>query len=224
MEALRGRLRAIADRVPDGARLADIGTDHAYLPIALVQSGRCPGAVACDIREKPLAAARRNVERAGLSDKISLRLGDGLAPLSPGEWDVAVIAGMGGDVISGILARAAGQVDGLLLLQPMTSPEVLRRALCAQGFQLLDERGVDERGKLYTLLTARYDGVVRDCPPLAAFVGGLRPDRPDDRRYLEKTRRRLRDAAAELRDAPGQEPAAASTAALVRELTAYLEG
>ncbi len=101
---LSKRLATIAALVPPGGRLADIGTDHAYLPVYLVTEGIVPSAVAGEVNEGPFRAAGEALARVGLADRISLRFGDGLAVLAPGEADTAVIAGMGGQTIVDILA------------------------------------------------------------------------------------------------------------------------
>ena len=125
--ALQPRLRAIADLVPAGSRLADIGTDHGYIPIDLLLDGRISAAIATDIGALPLDHARRTARCCGLTEGIDFRLGDGLAPLAPGEADVIVIAGMGGDSVAAILSAAPWAREGpLLLLQPMSKAEVLR--------------------------------------------------------------------------------------------------
>lgn len=226
MQALTARLAAIAGRIPPGATVADIGTDHGLLPIALVTSGRCEHAIACDIREKPLAAARRNVAAAGLTENIELRLGDGLAALKAEEADCIVIAGMGGDVIAGILARAPWVQDRRyrLLLQPMTSAEVLRRYLCEAGFQIESESAVFDRGRYYTVLSAIFAGNAAPCDELFAFCGRLDPKRNEDRAYLQKVRKRLEDCARDLENAPGREAVASTYDSLARRVAALLEG
>ncbi|MGQ9558791.1 MAG: class I SAM-dependent methyltransferase, partial [Desulfurispora sp.] len=100
---LSARLSAIAGLIPAGSVVVDVGTDHARLPVYLVRSGRCPRALATEINRQPWQRARAAVAEAGLSDRIAVRLGDGLAPLRPGEADVAVLAGMGGGPIGRIL-------------------------------------------------------------------------------------------------------------------------
>ena len=100
------RLEAIASRVRRGCRLADIGTDHAYLPIYLMQRGICERVIAVDINESPLAVAAQNINKANLQDKIALRLGSGLSVLAPDEVDDIVIAGMGGVLFANLLADA----------------------------------------------------------------------------------------------------------------------
>ena len=119
---LTPRLRALAALVPDGAVLADIGTDHAILPVSLLMAGRIPRAIASDIRSGPLDSARRTAERFAMQNRVSLRLGAGLETVAPFEADTVAIAGMGGETIAEILQAApwTRQGDTLLLLQPMT--------------------------------------------------------------------------------------------------------
>ena len=94
---LSKRLETVASFVPKGSNIADIGTDHGYVPIYLVREGQAEHAVAMDVRKGPLERARAHVEAAGLGSRIDVRLSDGLAGLKPGEADCVVIAGMGGD-------------------------------------------------------------------------------------------------------------------------------
>ena len=103
---LSERLQALADLVPPGSRLADIGTDHAYLPVALVLSGKCPRAVVSDLREMPLENARQAIRRYHLEDRIVACLSDGLDEIAPDWAQDIIIAGMGGELIAAILARA----------------------------------------------------------------------------------------------------------------------
>ena len=124
--ALQPRLQAIAGLVAAGTRLVDVGTDHGYLPVYLLQEGVIPAAIATDIGQAPLDHARRTAAAYGLSKRLSFRLCDGLAAVSPEEVDTVVIAGMGGETIAAILDAVpwAGEKD--LLLQPMTRAELLR--------------------------------------------------------------------------------------------------
>lgn len=120
------RLAAIAALVPDGARLADVGTDHALLPIRLLLDGKIQRAVATDIRPGPLSRARENAYAAGVQD-LSCVLCDGLTGISPDSVDTVVIAGMGGENIAAILRAAPWACrNALCILQPMSRPEELR--------------------------------------------------------------------------------------------------
>ena len=136
------RLQAIAGLVPRGSRcLADIGTDHGYIPAALLRIKKIDQAIAVDISEGPLARARRTAERYGLEERVDFRLGDGLSVLAPGDADVIVIAGMGGDTIVDILSAAPWSLYGpLLLLQPMSRAELLRKWLWKRGARLCSEQ------------------------------------------------------------------------------------
>ena len=154
------RLSAVAALVRSGSRLADIGTDHAYLPVHLVEAGVCPSAIASDIGAGPLDAARRTVTENGLTSKIALRLGNGLATVSAEEVEDIAIAGMGGETIVMILEAAPWVKDTRLrlILQPMTRAEDLRRWLLSNGFAILEEHLIIDGRHLYPVLAAEYTG------------------------------------------------------------------
>ena len=172
MNRLDKRLACVAAMVRPGSRLADIGTDHAYLPVWLVERGICPSAIASDIGQGPLDSARRTVETAGLSSQIPCRLGDGLSTVQPGEVEDIAIAGMGGETIAAILESAPWVKDEhiRLILQPMTRAEDLRRWLLGNGFAIRQERLVRDKHHLYPVMAAVYTGVpVEDA--LACYAG-----------------------------------------------------
>ncbi len=133
------RLSLCASFVRQGARLADIGTDHAYLPVWLCRNGVCPSAIAADINPEPLSRGQLTVEEAGLSDRITTRLSDGLSEISAGEADDIVIAGMGGELIAKIIGSCAfsRDKDKRWILQPMTKSEILIEWLCDNGYSIL---------------------------------------------------------------------------------------
>lgn len=220
------RLRAIADLVPGDCRcLADVGTDHGYLPAALLREGRVERAVAADVGALPLEHARRTARSCGLSERMDFRLGDGLEVLSPGEADVIVIAGMGGDTITGILAAAPWSRDGpLLLLQPMSRAQELRRWLPAHGYAVRAERLVQDRGVLYPILTAA-GGEMAPASEAQAWGGFLLEGDPLWGLYLSDRVLRLRRAAAGL--ARARDPALAekrdSLLAVIGQLEAKRE-
>ena len=137
-----------------GSVLADIGTDHAYIPICLVQSGRIKGAVAMDINRGPLKRAEENIREHGLEDRIHTRLSDGFEALEPGEADCAVIAGMGGGLSVRIL-KEGGSVIGTLkecILQPQSEIEKVRAFLLEEGFLFIQENMVIDDGKYYPMM------------------------------------------------------------------------
>lgn len=169
------RLQAVAAFVRPGSRLADVGTDHALLPCALVATGHCPGAIATDIRRGPTEAARRSVVSAGLSDRIDVRLGDGLSTVRAEEVEDIVIAGMGGETIAAILEAASWIHDPRyrLILQPMTRAERLRRYLFEDGFAILEESPVKDGHHHYTVLCVEYTGNRYTPDEAACYVGRL---------------------------------------------------
>ena len=153
---LTPRLQLLADWVPPGAKLADVGTDHAYLPVWLLLHGRVECAIASDLRRGPLERARQTGNAWQVHD-LDLRLGDGLTGIRPEEADTIVIAGMGGEHIAAILAAAPWTRDGrhTLLLQPMTHAEDLRGFLADRGYAIVREALVRDRGTLYPVMEVR---------------------------------------------------------------------
>lgn len=136
----------------NGARVvADIGCDHGRLSCALVQTGAAKQCVAIDISADSLEKARRLAERIGVSGRVETRLGDGLAPLAPGEADALAILGMGGTLMTRILDAAETPLNGarLCVLQPMRAAEDIRRWLFERNYPILDDRVVQESGRLY---------------------------------------------------------------------------
>lgn len=151
---LSKRLQAVADLVTAGYITADIGTDHAYIPIYLVGEGRIPGAIASDVNEGPLERARAHVAENGLEDRIDLRISDGFSAIHPGEARSAVIAGMGGGLVMRIL-REGGETARRLsecVLQPQSEIEKVRTFLNQEGFLFTDEVMVEEEGKFYLVM------------------------------------------------------------------------
>lgn len=151
------RLARIASFVPSGARVVDIGTDHALLPIHLLQSGISPRVIGVENADGPLHAARQAVAAAGLGDVCDVRAGDGFGPIAPGEADTAVIAGVGGQTIAGVLENApAGVLERInrLILQPMNRAASLRAWLYGHGWHVVGEELVDESGRLYEVVVA----------------------------------------------------------------------
>ena len=167
------RLLSALPFVREGSFLADVGTDHAYLPLYLCLTGKIRGAVAADVREGPLKSAQTNIKAYGLEDKISTCLSDGLQKLAPFAPEDISIFGMGGELIASILSAVPWTKDESLrfLLQPMTKTELLRAYLDAEGFRVLDETLTEDDGRIYQTLAVAYDGKVRTHSPLALLVG-----------------------------------------------------
>lgn len=192
MPVLSERLKKIAQFIRKGDRVADIGTDHAYLPIYLRESGLCPFVIASDIRVSPLNSAMKNVKKAG-ADGIDFRLCDGLLGIEKDEIDTVVIAGMGGECIAGILgccpwAKNSGKH---FVLQPMNSPEELRKFLCLSGYTIENECAVFDAGRIYTVMDVY---AVPDKETRSAsyyYTGKLNPKNERDREFLEKQYIRL---------------------------------
>jgi tRNA (adenine22-N1)-methyltransferase len=163
----RARLSAIVEMVPNGVTVADIGTDHAYLPVELILQNKVPFAVAGDVHEGPYQAAQATVQQAGLSEQISVRLGDGLAVLGAGEVNTVILAGMGGSTMVAILAASptvTAQLK-LLILQPMSGAALLRQWLVAEGWDFDAETLVKEEGRIYEIIRVRNRGLDRAEQP-----------------------------------------------------------
>lgn len=158
--ALDPRLRSAASFVRRGSVVADIGSDHGYLPIYLVGRGTCLRAIASDIRDGPVARAKRNVLRSGTADRISVVKSDGLKEIRPEENGVTdiCICGMGGETIAGIIEESGyPRKQGVrLILQPMTKAAELREYLISSGFSIIDEDLSESRGHIYTVMLAEH--------------------------------------------------------------------
>lgn len=154
---LGNRLQTIADTVEKCNVLADIGTDHGYIPIYCIQNKICHKAIACDINSGPLLAAERNIAENSLSDLIQTRLSNGLEALAPNEADTIVIAGMGGFLIRDILISGKSKIseNTRLVLQPMVAVPELREFLCSDGFCITEEKLAREGNKFYNILSVK---------------------------------------------------------------------
>ncbi len=191
MSTLSLRLKTIASLVPPGARVCDVGTDHARLPIYLKQNNIAKTVIATDLNEKPLKNAQTNIEQSGVRG-ISLRLCDGLSAVTADEADTVIIAGIGGEVISGILKNCDWiKNKGVsLILQPTTSPEVLRRFLTQNGFEIVIETPVFENKKIYSVITAKYTANKAVYPDSYYYIGEI-PKTDDGIVYIKKQQRRI---------------------------------
>lgn len=189
LKKLDVRLQAVADFVPSQSRLVDVGTDHAALPVHLVQKGTVPFAIASDVNKGPLEHAAQTVAEASLIDQISLRLSDGLAEIGQDEVDCVVMAGMGGILISQLIEKAPWLKDPqkTLVLQPMTDAPLLRGFLAKEGYGIVAEKGVVHKTHAYTVIKAVYDGKSRTPDLFEIYVGKLAEKLQDgERGFLKK--------------------------------------
>ncbi|WP_333649582.1 tRNA (adenine(22)-N(1))-methyltransferase [Lacrimispora sp.] len=161
---LSKRLDTIASFVPEGSRVADIGTDHGYIPIHLVQEGKAKHAIAMDVREGPLLRAHAHIREAGLEGRIEVRLSDGLLKLEEQEADCVVIAGMGGELMIHILEegkRLWNQIP-YWVLSPHSEIDKVRKFLLEQEFFPEQETMIEEEGKYYTVMGVSRRGTDRE--------------------------------------------------------------
>ena len=204
MPALSLRLSAIADFVKDKAAVCDVGTDHGYLAIHLIKSSKACRVLATDINQKPLLNAQKNIEKSGVLG-IELRLCDGLLGVKRGEADTFVIAGMGGEVIAGIIEKGANITqndDTTLILQPTTSPDFLRRFLCENGYEILREKAVFENGKLYSVMLVKFTGKKADFSEEYYYIGELKPNDEISLKYIKKQLNRCLNCVEKLENIP----------------------
>ena len=221
---LQPRLRMLADLVPPGARLADIGTDHGYVPAALLLEERIPSAIASDIAEEPLRHARRTAEEYGIGAGISFRLTPGLEGYRSGEADCYLIAGMGGETIAHILEAAPWlkKEAALLILQPQTKQEELRHWLTEHGYRIEKERLVLDKQVLYNIFLVR-GGAAKQLSELDAYRGVGLADDPLYESYIEKQLRRLQQTTEGLMRGKGENRARIEAfTALMKELEGEL--
>lgn len=170
---LTPRLETLAKLVHPCTCMADIGTDHAYLPAYLCMEGVCQSAIACDIRPDPLAHAAATIRKYRLEDRIETRLGSGTSPLSPGEAETLVIAGMGGLLMGEILQAGMPVIKAAdrILLQPMTALPELREFLNRSGFTVSEEYLVQEDEKLYHILSVIPEKPEAPYSPAELYLG-----------------------------------------------------
>ena len=161
--ALSSRLQKIADYIPTGSRVIDVGTDHAYIPIWLLQTGRSDTVTAADVRPGPLSRAKSDAEKAGVSDRLQFVLTDGLCGISPDMVDCIIIAGMGGETIIGILQAAPWALDKHLILQPQSKINELRDWLGENGCAIGDASLVYDTGRIYLVWNV-CRGSMRSAP------------------------------------------------------------
>lgn len=185
---LGGRLQLCASMVRNQTALADIGTDHAYLPIWLAKQGLVSRAIASDVRPGPLKTAEQNILRYRVQDIVSTRLSDGLQAILPDEAEDIVLAGMGGELMKQILSAApwVKEEHKRLILQPMTSIPQLRGFLAERGFAILREQAVMEEDHAYTVMLAGYRPREVSTDELYPYIGKLDAKTADNREYMRR--------------------------------------
>ncbi len=167
------RLMSACRYIRENAFLADIGTDHAYLPIFLCRHQHIRGAVAADIAKGPLAIAERHIREEGLDQKIAVCLSDGLSEIQDYAPTDITVFGMGGELIANIIERAPWTKDPSirLILQPMSKIAELRSFLAQNGYRTVGECLTKDSGRIYQTLAVEYDGITRSHTPLALAFG-----------------------------------------------------
>ncbi len=189
---LGSRLSAVAAMVRRGVTLYDIGSDHAYLPTFLIQSGKTPFAYVCDVASGPLSKAESTVKAYGVEEKCRLCLSDGLKSIDIIPPCDIVIAGMGGELISKIISASEEVKNGdiRLVLQPMTKAEELRQYLSENGFEFLSEVTVTE-GKSYTVISCRYIGKSGGALSPSELLLGKKEIRQEDKAFFDGAEAKL---------------------------------
>ncbi len=206
-----------------GDFVLDIGTDHAYLPVYLVMSGKCREAIATDVRQGPLESAKNTVRHYRAAKSVSLILTDGFENVPPEGITDVVIAGMGGETIRDIIAADCAQWvrSGVnLILQPMTKAEVLRKWLAENGFAVTRETVVKDT-KVYCVMQVRYTGEIRTISEAESYCGRLNPAELLTRIYIADVQKRLHTRASGLTES-GQTEEAEAVKQLIAEINARL--
>ena len=173
MIKLSQRLQAIADMVPQGSSVADVGTDHGFLPCYLAQNGQAVQVIACDINAQPLALAQKNVTDYNVADIVSTRLGNGLSVIEPGEVDVVTIAGMGGALMLEILDAASDVVDRLqrIILQPNVGMEAVRIWAEKNRWHIVQEELIRENDRFSVIIAMEPGRSLNSMTPVELFLG-----------------------------------------------------
>lgn len=197
-------MKAVASMVTKGNIVADVGTDHGYVPIALISQGKIPEAIALDINKGPLERANEHIKLHGLQDKIQTRLSDGVAAISVGEADSIVIAGMGGELVIHILSDGEEVCRNAreLILQPQSDIDKVRAYLRERKYKIVDEDMILEEGKYYPMIKVvpvEYDDTwdkltedeIKACDIYGPIL--LKNGNPILRKYLVKQHQVLRD-------------------------------
>ena len=216
MMKLSERMKAVASMVTPGHVLADIGTDHGYVPIALVQGKKIPKAIAMDVNKGPLQRACEHIAECNLADAIETRLSDGVQELKVGEADTILIAGMGGELVIRILSEGLEVCRNAkeLILQPQSELQKVRKFLHEQKFKIVDEDMIIEDGKYYPMMRVIpvekdvfWDMIPEDAVRPCYMYGPLllKNGNPSLRRFLVKQHNQLSTILSELEKQPESE-------------------
>ena len=183
------RLQAVADMVTEGTKVADVGTDHAYIPIYLVEHDKNPSAIAMDINRGPLKKAEENISSHNLENKIETRLSDGLKQLHLGEADSVVIAGMGGGLVVKIMEEGTLHKKYVKewILQPQSEISKVRQYLNENGYCIVEENMVIDEGKFYPMMRVT-EGTIEEYTQEELCYGKclLKEKNPILKKFLEK--------------------------------------
>lgn len=207
------RLTEVKNMVLPCATACDIGCDHGFVAIELVRSGTAGKVIACDINKGPLEACKKNVALAGLSDKIDIRLADGLSEIkSSDDIDTIIIAGMGGNLMMEILSKGKEVIGkaGQLVLQPQSEIFLVRRFLRENGFEIKKESFVLDAGKYYFIIDARHARIKKTIAKEDEFYINfseylIRKGNPLYRQYLEEQLKQTEGYLAGVKDEAGRE-------------------
>lgn len=194
---LDSRLNLCASFVRNDVKVADIGTDHAYLPVWLCKKGIATSALACDIGQEPLQNGIKTIEKYNAENMVEARLCNGLEKVNDDEAQDIIIAGMGGETIAEIIAnwQFSKNNDKHFILQPMTRSEELIEFLYKNGFEILEQSCCKER-KIYTVMLAAYTGNIQNVSKEFTYSGKLCPkENPLDREFLQMVIRNLENKA-----------------------------
>ena len=190
---ISNRLKKCAEFISTESKIADIGTDHAYLPIYVALKNKVVKAIAADIHVGPLENAQCNIRDFNLENIIETRLSDGLRNINENEVDEVVIAGMGGNLIINILEGCdwKNKHTKTFILQPMKHEKNLRIYLSEKGYKVETEIALQCKNKLYTVMKVIFDNKPFTLSPLKQYIGCLNPAFPDTRLYVQKQIRDL---------------------------------
>ncbi|MEF9940130.1 MAG: class I SAM-dependent methyltransferase [Clostridium sp.] len=188
------RLETIASFVHEGSRIADIGTDHGYIPIYLVHKNIAISGLAMDVRKGPLKRAETHIKEWGLDDKISVRISDGLMELRPDEADTVIIAGLGGELLMQIMEQGRHVWDGVehWVLSPQSYIGEVRHFLAENGFLIVRESMVEEEYKYYTIMEAVHGSMIYEKESYYEYGKSLIVEKnPILKEFLQKERRKI---------------------------------